>query len=194
MNAARGRCRGEEGLTLVELTVAMAITTLVLSVVMAGVISVIRTDQYLEEDSIALSELRTVMADFTKELRQARVVFPGTGGQTSTARRIYFWVDSNRDSVQQTGERITWELTTSNGEGVLTRRTDAAPSPVIRASELVVGDAFEYKAITTAGEITMAPPNTTLVSIRFKADVSGSHGAPRLVSTKVRMRNAATRF
>lgn len=185
--------RDERGMTLVELIIAMTITTLVLGVVTAGVISLVRTDQFVEEDSQALRQLRTVMADFTKELRGARIVFPGTGTNTSTARRINFWNDRDHDNVQDTNELIIWELVASGTRADMVRRTAANTTNVTRARDIVLADAFTYLGITSAGKVTLAPPNTTLVRVTVSADVSARHGRARTIRTEVRLRNAATR-
>lgn len=172
---------GEEGMTLLELLIAMAVTTVVLGIVMGGVITALRSDQQIHEDSIALEELRSAMNRMTAELREARLVYPG-----SDARQIRFWVDADRDAIQDAAENITWAVEGSGTNGVLTRTTDAqiaaAVADVIMAREMVVTDTFTYSPPV---------PSATVVTILLTSDVAlDSSGAPRTVRTKLRLRNA----
>ena len=173
--------RDERGMTLIELLIAMAVTTVVLGVVMGGILSALRSDQFIQEDSRALEELRSAMNRMTAELREARLVYLG-----SNARQITFWVDADRDATQDTVEKITWAVEGSGTDGILTRTTAAdiaASQPKVTiAREVVLRDTFTY-----------APPvpSATVVTIQLTSDVAlDDTGAPRSVRTKLRLRNA----
>jgi type II secretory pathway pseudopilin PulG len=175
-----GGHRREQGTTVVELVVAMAIASVVAVVLFAAVVTVQRTEVYTEQDSRALAELRVNVDRFTRELREARRVYSGS---STTARSIKFWVDDDRDNQQDPTERVTWAVTAVGADGQLTRTTDVAGATPDRVSaDIVVADAFTY---------TPAPPGTVRVDVVFQADVDeGRSAARRTVRTVIRLRNA----
>jgi type II secretory pathway pseudopilin PulG len=166
---------------VVELAVAMAIASVVSVVLFAALVTLQRTEVYTEQDSRALAELRVNVDRFARELREARRVYSGS---STTARSIKFWVDDDRDNQQDPAERVTWAVTTVDGDGQLTRTTDVSgdtPDPV--STDIVVADAFAY---------TPAPPGTVRIDVALQADVDEDRLANRrTVRTVIRLRNAS---
>jgi type II secretory pathway pseudopilin PulG len=171
----------ERGMTLAELLVGMGLASIVTVLMVGGVIVVNRTQRYSDEDSMTLAALRTAETRFAKELRQARRVF-----SISDTKKIRFWVDLNRDFLQDIGERVSWELQPIDDKAQLIRYTDAPTSvPTVQVRNLVDTDIFAY--LTTDGSSGTA----TLVSITLTANAAPTGIAKdRTIVTEVRLRNA----
>ena len=173
--------RGESGVTLAELLVGTAITMIVTSLMVGGVMIVSRSGRYNSEDSDTLAALRIASTRFSRELRQARRVY-----SISDGKRIRFWVDLNRDYLQDIGERVSWELQAVNGKAQFIRYTDSPTSVTqIQVRNLVYSDVFFYE--TSDG----SPDTATLVELNLTADsINPGIAAERLVRTEVRLRNS----
>ena len=176
------RMRGNEsGMSVAELLVGMGLAMIVTSLMVAGVIVVNRTQRYSSEDSDTLAALRIAESRFSRDLRVGRRVF-----SISDAKRIRFWVDYNRDFLQDTGERVSWELQQVGDKAQLVRYTDAVGStPVVQVRNLRYVDIFTY--VTTDG----TPASALLVSISLTANAAPTGIAKdRSVVTEVRLRNS----
>jgi len=178
----RLRMRADErGMTLAELLVGMGLASIVTLLMVGGVIVVNRTQRYTEEDSSTLAALRIAESRFARDLRQARRVL-----SISDTKKIRFWIDFNRDFLQDIGERVSWELEPIDGKAQLVRYTDAPTSePTVQVRNLVYSDVFTY--VTTDG----SPGTATLVSITLTANAAPTGIAKdRSIITEVRLRNA----
>ena len=173
--------RDQRGMTLAELLVGMGLAMVVTSLMVAGVIVVNRTQRYSSEDSDTLSALRIAESRFARDLRQGRRVF-----SISDSKRIRFWVDFNRDFLQDIGEHVSWELQQVGTKAQLIRYTDAVGAvPVVQVRNLVYQDVFTY--VTTDG----SPTSALLVSIRLTANAAPTGIAKdRSVVTEIRLRNS----
>ena len=180
IRALRGR-RNESGMTLTELLVGMAITGIVTTLMVSAIFVINRSSRYNTEDSDTLAALRIASTRFSRELRQARRVY-----SISDAKRIRFWVDLNRDYLQDVGERVSWELQPIDGKAQFVRYTDSPTStPQVQVRSLVYTDVFVYQ--TDDG----TPETATLVELNLSADsVNPGVAAERLVRTEVRLRNS----
>ena len=168
-------------MTLAELLVGTAIMLIVTSLMVAGIFVVNRTGRYNSEDSDTLAALRTASVRFSRELRQARRVY-----SISDGKRIRFWVDLNRDYLQDIGERVSWELQPVGTKAQFVRYTDS-PTSVSRVEvrNLIYTDVFAYQ--TSDG----SPETATLVELNLVADsVNPGIAAERLVRTEIRLRNS----
>jgi type II secretory pathway pseudopilin PulG len=172
----------ERGITFVEMMVATAIAAMVGSLLIAALSMVTRVDRFTRQDSEALGELRTATERFQKEMRQARKIYTSDDPPASTASTVHFWVDYDRNNQQDLAERLIWRLETASSGGMRLVRTSDAGGTLVQAVNLVTGSSFTYSP---------APPNTTVVTLTLRADVSsGSQPSARTVRTKVRLRNA----
>jgi Tfp pilus assembly protein PilW len=180
IRALRGS-RTERGMTLAELLVGTAITMIVTTLMVAGIFVINRSSRYNTEDSDTLAALRTASTRFSRELRQARRVY-----SISDGKRIRFWVDLNRDYLQDIGERVSWELQPVDGKAQFVRYTDSPTSTAqIQVRNLVYADVFVYQ--TDDG----TPDTATLVELNLVADsINPGIAAERLVRTEIRLRNS----
>ena len=201
MSRRRARTPGQAGMTLVELMIAMLLTGILCSAILAAFIVTDRTDRQTGQDSQALASLRLVNDRIAKELRQARRVY-----SDSTGAKLHIWVDGDRDNQQDPSERITFAITTNSGgaavaagtTSTITRVTDAPGAvkiPIATNMQLFPASAtFVYSPSYTS----VASPSTvwtdvTLVSMTIASDdAPGPFPAPRTLKTDMRLRNATT--
>jgi hypothetical protein len=150
---------------------------------LAGTVSVYRGHNFTQQDSTSLGALRTALDRFEKEIRQARVMY-----DDSTTKLVHAWVDYDRDNQQDLAERVYWRIEDLGGDRAqLTRATEASPTPVVVARNLVFDASaadFEYNATPVE--------ETTLIRVRFVARAVGSLAGERTVTTEVTLRNADT--
>lgn len=176
------RLKSEDGVSLLELVIAGAIASLIALIAFAALEAVGRADTHTSDDSRALAAMRAATQRFTKELRQAGKVY-----DSSTASRVEFWVDYNRNTQQENTERIVWKLVTIDGTAQFARTTLADEISGQPSEPWVVGDLLIEPAFSYVPD----PPSTSLVTIRLAADVNPDRGGPpRRVETHVRLRNA----
>lgn len=171
----RAWCRDERGVTLIEVGLA-GLLTAALGVMAVGWLSAgARSREYSEGQNTALGDIRVVRQELVRELRFARSVTSGT------ASSITFWVDNDRDAVVDTGETITWAITTG---GALTRKVDSQTA-IVRAQSLVhAASSFTYAPA--------APPSATKVTIQLTVAPGGqlSQNVGQQVATEsVTLRN-----
>ena len=118
MTRLRSRLRGERGLSLLELTVAAAVSALVLAIVVTWIIAVTRVDLDQEADFEGLNELRFAKSQMTKELR-----FATQSMTASNPDSIEVWIDlddSGGTGPDSPGEHVIWRILS----GDLVRYTD----------------------------------------------------------------------
>lgn len=107
----------EDGMTLVELIVAMGILTVLLSISMAAVVGMTRSTVKAQAVTNASDHLRNTFQQMDKEVRYSSAI--NTPGEVDGSIYIEYLVDSNAASgVQQC---VQWRYNTAAGE--LQRRT-----------------------------------------------------------------------
>ena len=184
--SSRWRLRADSGMTLVEVLVAVILTSVVTLTLLTGVTAIYRGRNFTSQDGDSLGALRTAMDRFEKEVRQARRVY-----STSTAKTMRLWVDYDRNNQQNPDERITWAIEDVGGNRAeFTRDTDVSgvdPRVVVR--DLVFDAAatdFDYNLADPSDD----PSAATLVTITLVARAEGALAGERAVRTEVRLRNA----
>jgi type II secretory pathway pseudopilin PulG len=171
-------------MTLVEVLVAIILTSIVTMALVAGTSAIYRGRNFTSQDADSLGALRTAMDRFEKEVRQARRIY-----SDSTAKRVHLWVDYDRNNQQNPDERIAWAIEDLGGNRAqFTRDTDAS-APRVAVRDLVFDAAatdFHYN-LADAGD---DPSTSTLVTITLVARGQGHLAGERSVRTEVRLRNA----
>jgi hypothetical protein len=170
--------RDQRGITLPEILVGMVLAMVVTSLLVTGVIAVHRGTRFSGQDSESLASLRTARDRLVRDVRGARLVYA-----TTTPRKLVVWLDLNRDFLQDSNEKVTWELQEVGTSANLVRYTEAAPTPRIHARNLIPGDVFTFPG-------TDDPANATLVDLSFTAKAEGQASGERTVETQVRFRNS----
>lgn len=168
----------ESGMTLVELGVAGLLGGLVSLVLMAAMVTAMRTNARASNEVDTFSLLQQARARLEKEFREADRV-----ETDSTATSVHLWVDANANGALEPVESVNWELVDPNGDGVATlQRRDGGGGRQVVGTEFVMTSAvFGYQP---------SPPGTTSVTFELTADVGGrAPGEPRTIQSVTRLRN-----
>lgn len=161
----------EDGFSLVELMVVMALTAILATAAVAALTTSMRTERLAVDRRVAMDDARTAVSRMLREVRGARRVYP-----TSTATSLDVWVDQDQDNVQDTVEQVTYEIS-----GTQLVRSDAAGGSRPVVSNLNASSpGFTYDP---------APPGTRVVTIRLDTLRDGASSGGLSVSTVVRLRN-----
>ena len=115
------RLRSEDGMTLVEMSVASFLAALISVVMLSWVFSVSTTDDLHRTDDEVAQDLRFAKDELARDLRSGAVT--ALGDQSVTV-----WLDSDRDDVFTAGESVTWRVETT---GELIRQVDGVDPEVI---------------------------------------------------------------
>lgn len=165
----------DAGVTLLELSVAMLITSIIAATMLTWVIGVVTTDDRHNSTDFVLGDLRDVGDRLTRELRAAEYL------TVAEPNRLTFWADFDRDNVVDTGEMVTWRLT---DDGVMLRSVDGGASTAI-ATHLVAGTEFSYDSST--------PANVEQVTLDLVGVVmSGAQEDELVYTTDIYLRNSNT--
>ncbi len=180
------RLRDQDGVTLPELLVTMALLSVVTGGLILGMTGLYRGSRYTNQDSDTLAALRITLDRFEKEVRQARRILTGSG-----PKHAYFWVDYNGDYSQQASERIHWEVQDIGaGRARFVRWTDAAPAVVRSLSGDLVFDAGETNFEYPRDDPSRPLEEVTSILVSLTALGEGTLAEERSVRTEVRLRNA----
>jgi type II secretory pathway pseudopilin PulG len=168
----------DEGMTLVELLVAMMLLVVVGGISVAIFSSLSRAQVRQSDESQGLQDVQTVVERLSRDLREARGV-----DSTATATQLTLWLDLNSDYQQTADETITWKLKlnpVTNHYDVL--RINGNNVAVIEGHTLVSQLAFSYNALPVAG--------STVVTVDMQYDpITGSFATAKHSQFQVRMRN-----
>jgi prepilin-type N-terminal cleavage/methylation domain-containing protein len=168
----------QDGFTLVELLVTIAIGLTVLGAVMTMATSSLRTQRFGTDMASAMDEARFAVEWMRRDIRQAQRI-----DVASHATSITLWVDGDQDRVPTDEEIITYRLVTVGGRTDLERSTVAVPGGRVVARSLVPGTVFTYD---------LAPPDTRVVTITLTArptSPAARDGTQMTVTDRVRIRN-----
>lgn len=164
--------RKENGFTLVELLVALALTGMVMAVVYKTFASQQKVYVMQEDGSAMQQDLRAAMEIMSKDLRMAGYCpsRPGDAGiVTATASTLTFTLDSQEDGdlTDDPGDRITYSLS-----GTTLGRTIGAGVPQPVGDNI---DALNFVYLDADGNVTVALTDIrsiqlTLVARSEKAD------------------------
>lgn len=181
MRVLRNVASDERGFSLAELLVTLGIMSIVGLLSVTLLVTALRTDEFSRQETNALDELRFATEFMTKEIRQARLVYPD-----STDQYLHIWIDYDIDNQQDTEEKIIYEIDTSGPVPVLIRYSEAGnPTRRILLEGIVVAPLFTYEPAFPA------VPRTVGMTLQADADPTTAPGA-RTVISEVRIRNAAT--
>lgn len=186
----RLRSRRDDGVSLVELLVTIVLLSVVGTLTLATVISAHKSIRNVDDESIGLSDVRTVVERMGRDIRQARSVVCAldtavqADGDPSCASHLQLWIDSNSNYRLDTGETIEWRLV-ANGDGVHFNviRNTLGVGTQVEATSLVVLFGFSYDT----GSVTSA---TQTVTTRMTYDAKVGQGTTnRVVTFSDRLRN-----
>lgn len=159
---------GDRGITLVELMVASLGALIIGAVMLSWLVNVSQTDEYEQQASIALEEMRTAKGRLVKDLRFADAV---------NAPAIPHEVE-----ISIEGDIVIWRF---EADGTLTRNVSGTPSQ--HAANLVYDIAAGPGSSRFLYDNPAAP---TQVTIELVADIESTQGPdPKQIRTDVHLRN-----
>ena len=171
------RGRGDRGITLAEVLIAMMIFSLIGGMTVGGLSSSSRSIGQVDDEVQGLADLRVVSERLSRDLRQSRGI-----DASSNANQVTIWIDVNSDYKQSATETITWKLVAGPNAGLydVVRQTGTGDKSVVGHS-LVSDIAFSYDP---------APPRTRVVAVDMTYDaMPGRYARVRTTRFESRLRN-----
>jgi prepilin-type N-terminal cleavage/methylation domain-containing protein len=191
----RLRDRGDGGMTLVEVLVAMTLLSVVSAVVLAAVVGTSRALHATDDESSGLADVKTVAERLDRDVRDARGVvcdgaaLPDGTPDSSCHSHLQVWIDLNSNYKLDSGETVTWQLSPlGDGHHYKVVRSIGTTSKV-EATSLVVNFAFNYDVAPTT---TYTTTKTKIVTTGMTYDAFyGSGTKDRTLNFSTRLRNVA---
>lgn len=211
MDTNRGR--GDRGMTLIELLVAMTLLGVVSSLVVVGVRDAVRLMTQSDDENRGLQDAKIILDRLSRDIRQARgvvcdddppdvgdPVVDANGLPTRCPDYVQLWIDDDSDYLEDAAEVVTWQLS-ENGDGVhfdvWRCRGSLGSDPCdgdatgverrLQASALIVRTLFNY---ADASGAPVEPEDATLVRLRMDYDAIVGRGVDvKQASVSVRLRN-----
>jgi Tfp pilus assembly protein PilW len=182
----------EEGISLVEVLIAMALSLVLLTIVVSAFFGGSRLQRATSAESDGLTDLRTTVERLGRDVRAARGI-----DTAATASTLSMWIDSNSDYIKQSTEVVTWSLTaTSGGLYDVVRTTGGGAS--LRQSSLVVNAiAFSYRETDTGAALALPLSAANAAKVRIVTGTiqydakPGVGTTPRFTTFSERLRNVS---
>lgn len=193
---ARARATSDHGFTIAEMSVAIALLSLLGSILAVGVLSTHKAVRITTDETQGLEDVRTASERLARDIRDARgvTVNDPNPAYNASQSQLTVWIDYNSDYVQSADETITWQLMNAGDGHFNMVRSVKSGGQVVEARTLVSNLAFTY--CLASGACTSAPTSTNTdirsVSVDMTYDaVIGSATSSRHVTFQVRLRNVA---
>jgi len=182
------RFHDDQGLTIVELTIASFILLVISALMMTALMMVGRTNRIVAEDTESLTTARIARERMEREIRQADEILPAS---SSTA--IALWLDLNNDDLQTPDELIVWRFVDIDG-------VPGGKAELIRSvADTAIGDqpnGIHYRSPLGTGYapftyLPALPPATQQVTITLivEPEDDGAGGEPVTLEGTVSPRN-----
>jgi prepilin-type N-terminal cleavage/methylation domain-containing protein len=204
---------GDDGMTLIELLVAMILLGVVSSLVVVGVRDAVRVLTQADDENRGLQDAKVILDRLSRDIREARgvvcddpapavgdPVVDASGLPTRCPDHVQLWIDDDSDYLEDPGEVVTWALT-GNPDGIHFdvwrcqgalegNPCDGEAAGVQRkrqASALIVRTLFNY---ADSGGNAVEPEDATLVRLRMDYDAIVGRGVDiKQASVSARLRN-----
>jgi prepilin-type N-terminal cleavage/methylation domain-containing protein len=191
--------RADDGMSLVELLVAMVLMGILGSIVMTAVLISHKQVRLTDDEATGLSDARVVIERLGRDIRGSRGVDPG-----ATDSNLVLWIDYNSDYVRnptaQPDEIITWSVVDQGTGQFNTLRSTAGGEVQLQARTLVSDLAFCYLAEPSDDPSDCLPTplsatdaeNTRLVTVTLQYDSALNFGSESRTTTfSERIRNVS---
>ena len=180
------RERGQAGVTLIELLIAMTIMTILSGMIVMGWVSLQRSYAYSTKSADARGTARDTMARMRREIRDA-MTQPSTGlGPIVVAENNHIQIMS---AFNDTGGNVQsvdyWYRATDSTTGTITRKRGAGTEQIVAKNIVNVYNhtpLFKYSYRDAAGNVVVATsvgaadvPRILTVEIHILADVNPGH-------------------
>jgi prepilin-type N-terminal cleavage/methylation domain-containing protein len=192
--------RNEDGMSLVELLVAMVLVGVLGAIVSAAVLMSQKQVRVSTDEATGLSDTRVVVERLGRDIRVSRGVDAG-----ATESTLVLWIDYNsdyvRDAASQADEIITWSVVDAgSGTQFNTLRSTAGGQVQTQARTLVSSLAFCYLSAPSDDPAACLPTplsatdaaNTRLVKVTLEYDSALNYGSGERTNTFTeRIRNVS---
>ena len=193
---ARRPLRGRQGITLIELLIAMTIMTILSTMIIGAWISLQGSYAYSAKSAEARSTARDTMARMRREIRDA-MTEPSSGlGPIVTAENNHVRIMSSFNDLAGNVQSVDyWYRATSSATGTITRQRGAGPEQIVAKDIVNVANStplFRYSYMDAAGNVVVATsvaaadvPRILTVEVHILADVNPGHSPTymELIST-----------
>jgi prepilin-type N-terminal cleavage/methylation domain-containing protein len=187
----RFRPRGvDEGFTLVELMVAIILTSILGGVLALAFATTVRAQKVGQDESVGLGDVRAVIEQMGRDIRDARAVTcDGAAWDPTCKSHLQVWIDYNSNyKIDASTEIVTWQLTkASDGVHYQVTRTVGGVTRVV-ARSLIVQVAFTYDQQPTSS--STSPTNDVTTTMTYDSVVGLGTGSRQVAFTE-RLRNVA---
>ena len=169
----RRRIRAEDGITLIEMSVASFIGALLSVLMLSWVFAVDSTDDLHRTDDEAMQDLRFAKDEMARDLRSGAVTALGDLSVT-------LWLDWDHDDVVAAGESVTWRI---EAGGELIRHAEGIDPEVILTGLDVDASGFTFDSSD--------PGAVENVGFDLVVVFSGRGGVPgtRSISSEISLRS-----
>lgn len=170
-------CRGERGVTIVELLITVLLIGVVIAIASPALLSGFNVVNQTDEDTRGLADIKLFVERMSRDLRAARKVYA-----TSIADRMTLWIDYNSDYKATPDEKVTWGLEAqASGPLFNVVRTTAAGGSELASQTVINGMNFTYSP---------APEATRFVQVNVEYDAEpGRDGSVKTAGFDIRLRN-----
>jgi hypothetical protein len=163
--------RSETGVSLVELSIAMAGLGVLAAIMLTLFIGATSTDRLHEADDQALISLRSLRERLSRDVREARHFL------AIREDSFMLWIDGDWDGLQDSGELVSWVRAS---DGTVTRGVDGTSR--VEAFDLLPGTpTFSFDSLV--------PSHVRVLTVSFVADVDAPTGSVRQFDFEVSLRN-----
>ena len=194
MTSLRGRARGDAGMTLVEMLVAIVIAGVVGGVVLSATILTYKNLRVTDDETRGQEDVGVVVDRLSRDLRQSRgAVCDGAASDPTCATHLQLWIDTNSNYKQDADEVVTWKLQANAGDPGhynMIRTVNGTSATVART--IVQNVAFAYDVPPGSSQPGPGVVATKKVTVSMFYDAAiGSGSSTRQVTFSSLLRNAA---
>lgn len=193
--------RGDEGVTLVELSIAIMLIGVIGALVTGAVVGAQKIVRSGDDQTRGLQQVRTASERLARDIRDARGVLcnpTGTDAALAAADptctyHLQVWIDYNSDYVQESNETVTWALKTGFTAGHYSLVRTAGGTTQIEASAIVKQVAFSYDYPPASAVSAPGATQTKLVNVNMTYDALYGLGktSNRTIVFSGRLRNVS---
>ncbi len=192
MRRMRGLGGPEDGLTLIEMLVAIILANVIGGVVLSAVILTQRNLRSSDDEARGQEDVAVVTDRLSRDLRDARgVVCDGAASDPSCATHLQLWIDQNSNYKQDPDEVVTWQLQANAGDpGHYNMLRTVSGSSITEARTIVRNVAFTYDVAPGLTQPAPGAVTTRQVSVTMFYDaVNGSGTSVRTLAFSTLLRN-----
>lgn len=192
---------GDQGVTLVELSIAIMLIGVISAFVVGAVIGAQKIIRTGDDQTRGLEQVKTAAERLARDIRDARGVLcnpTGTDAALAAADptcqyHLQVWIDYNSDYVQESNETVTWALKTGTAAGHYSLVRTAGGTTQIEASAIVKQVAFSYDYAPASTVSAPGARQTELVNVNMTYDALYGLGktSNRTIVFSGRLRNVS---